>query len=90
MAQKEAIMDKRQYTAGSLDRAIREFENEYGLSSAELHARYVAGDQVDGVPRFEQHVWASFYEDVLRLTDGAGVERNEIVTRVGEALTCTA
>ncbi len=83
-------MDKRQYSAWSLDRAIREFENEYGLPSAELHARYIGGEHVDGVPRFEQHVWASFYEDILRLTDGAGVERSEIVTRVGEALTCTA
>jgi hypothetical protein len=83
-------MDKRQYSAESLDRAIREFENEYDLSSEELHARYIAGDQVEGVPRFEQHVWASFYEDVLRLTDGAGVEHREVVTRVGEALTCTA
>ncbi|MGD0453134.1 MAG: hypothetical protein ABSB69_06015 [Solirubrobacteraceae bacterium] len=83
-------MDKRYYNAESLARAIREFENEYDISSEELHARYTAGDEVDGVPRFEQHVWASFYEDVLRLTNGAGIERSEVVTRVGQALTCAA
>ncbi|MBA3807934.1 MAG: hypothetical protein H0X28_06025 [Solirubrobacterales bacterium] len=83
-------MDKMYYNAESLDRAVREFESEYGLASEELHARYIAGESIEGVPRFEQHLWASFYEDVLRLTDGAGVERTEIMERVGRALTCVA
>jgi len=81
-------MDRYSYTAESLARAIREFEGEYCISSEDLHARYTAGQPVDGVPRFQQHVWASFYENVMRLTDGMGVERTEIVTRVGNALTC--
>jgi hypothetical protein len=81
-------MDRMYYSAESLDRAIREFEGEYGLTSEELHARYIAGESVEGVPRFEQHVWASFYEDILRLTNGAGVARTEIMERVGRALTC--
>jgi hypothetical protein len=81
-------MDRRYYNAESLDRAIREFEAEYGMSTEDVHARYVAGESIGGLPHFEHHVWASFYEDVLRLTKGAGVERAEIVRRVGRALTC--
>jgi len=80
-------MDKYFYSAASLDRAIHEFEGEYGMSSEDFHALYSAGAEV-AIPRFTQHVWASFYEDVLRMTGGAGVERQPIMTRVGQALTC--
>jgi hypothetical protein len=81
-------MEKQAYSAQSLDRAVQEFEREYGVATKDVYAAYIVGTGIDGVPRFEQHVWASFYEDVLRLTDGAGVEPKPIMTRVGQALAC--
>jgi hypothetical protein len=81
-------VEKRQYSAESLDRAMREFESEYGMTTDDLYTRYSAGEPIEGVPYFTQHVWASFYDDIMRLTDGAGVERTAVMTRVGRALTC--
>jgi hypothetical protein len=81
-------MEKRYYSAESLDSAIYEFEREYGITTEDLYAAYEAGEKVEDVPYFIQHVWASFHEDVLRMTDGAGIERQPIMTRAGRALTC--
>jgi hypothetical protein len=80
-------MDKVYYTAESLDRATRELEQEYGMTTADFYARYCAGERMP-IPHFNQHTWASFHEDILRLTDGAGVERPSVMTRVGEAFAC--
>jgi hypothetical protein len=60
-------MDRRVYSAESLRRGLREFETHFGLSTEDFYERHRAGDELP-VPRFERHVWASFYEDVLRLT----------------------
>jgi hypothetical protein len=81
-------MQKQYYSAQSLDNAIQEFEREYGVSSEQMYEAYMAGDAVEGVERFTMHVWASFYEDVLRLTNGEGVQRKPIMDRVGRALLC--
>jgi hypothetical protein len=82
-------MEKRYYSAQSLDRAIQEFEREHEMTTEDLYAAYSSGEKVEGIPYFTQHVWASFYEDILRLTDGTGVERKPIMDRVGRALVCT-
>ncbi len=78
-------MNKRYYSAESLDRGVLEFEREYGMSTEDFYARYMVGDELP-IPRFNQYAWAAFHEDVLRLTDGAGVERRPVVARVGEAI----
>jgi hypothetical protein len=80
-------MDKHQYSARSLDNAVREFEREYGMTTEDFYARWVDGTSME-IPRFEQHVWASFHEDILRLTDGNDVERQTVTERVGRALVC--
>jgi hypothetical protein len=80
-------MDKSYYGAESLDRAVQEFEREYEMSTEDFYAAYSAGELVD-MPCFTQHVWASFHENILRLTDGEGIERQPVMTRVGRALTC--
>jgi hypothetical protein len=82
-------MDKRYYSAESLDNVIQEFEREYGVTTEDMYALYGAEERIKGVPRFTQHVWASFYDDVLRMTDGAGVERKPIMQRAGQMLVCT-
>jgi hypothetical protein len=61
-------MQKLYYNAESLDRGIREFEREYGMSTEEFYARYMAGEELP-VPRFNQHAWAAFRDDIQRLTD---------------------
>jgi hypothetical protein len=77
-------MRKRHYNAESLDRAVREFEGAYAMSSADFYARYRAGERLD-IPHFDQHTWASFHEDVERMTGGAGVDRGTATARAREA-----
>ncbi len=79
-------MDRRHYTAESLDRALKELEREYGMTTAVFYERYCAGERLD-IPHFNQHVWASLHEDVQRMTNGNGVPREPVMARVNHALT---
>jgi hypothetical protein len=79
-------VEKYYYSAQSLSRSVREFEREYCASSEDVYAAYRAGECPDGMSRFTQHVWASFHEEILRLTDGEGIADEPIMTRVGRAL----
>jgi hypothetical protein len=79
-------VQKLYYNAESLDRGLREFEREYGMSTEDFYARYMAGEDLR-VPRFNQHTWAAFRDAIERMSDGAGVERGPVVERVGQALT---
>ena len=81
-------MQKQYYSAESLDLGIRELEREHGMSTEEFYERYSAGEDLP-IPRFNQHIWVAFHEDILRLTDGAGVERAPVMERVGQALACS-
>ena len=68
-------MGRRVYTAESLTDALHEFERHYGLSSHDFCEQHVA-DAGMSIPRFERHVWASFYADVIRLDgDDAVMDR---------------
>ncbi len=80
-------MQKLYYDAESLDRGIREFEREYGMSTEDFYARYTAGEELS-IPRFNQHTWAAFRDAIDRLTDGAGVEPRPVADRVRQALIC--
>ncbi len=80
-------MQKLYYDAESLDRAIREFEREYGMSTEEFYARYTAGEELE-IPCVNQHAWAAFRDAIDRLTAGAGVERQPVAERVRQALIC--
>jgi hypothetical protein len=80
-------VQKLYYNAESLDRSIREFEHEYGMSTEDFYARYTAGEEMD-IPRFNQHTWAAFRDAIDRLTNGAGVEQRPVVERVSHALAC--
>lgn len=82
-------MKKRYYSAESLDQAVREFEREYGMSSEEFYERREAGETIAEIPLFVQHVWIGFWEDISRMTGGAGIERPPVIERVGEALACS-
>ena len=62
-------MEKKTYDGASLERACVAFERRYGLSSEDFHAARVSGAELPEIPRFEQHVWASFYRDSLELRE---------------------
>lgn len=81
-------MEKRYYNAESLDRAIREFEREYGMTTAAFYESYSAGNVLD-IPCFAQHVWASFYEDVLRMSKDRPIESRPVLARVNQTYACT-
>lgn len=77
-------MKRSVYSAESLSRALGEFERHFGLSSAEFYDRHLKDEELS-VPRFEQHVWASFYEDVTRLS-----QEGEVMGRVSESFAVPA
>lgn len=80
-------MEKYYYSAQSLSDAIRELEHEYCCPSADVYAAYMAGECPKNMARSTQAIWASFYEEILRLTDGRGLTEDEpVMTRVGRAL----
>jgi hypothetical protein len=74
-------MQKRYYNAASLERSLGAFERLYGMSSDEFYKAHSApGDDsplLKDVPRFERHVWASFYRELRRLNGEDFAERVE-------------
>lgn len=69
-------MQRAGYNAESLSQGLREFEIAFGMTSAEFYERHLALDPEMPIPRYERHVWASFYEDVQRLaTDDKVMDR---------------
>lgn len=77
-------MERRIYSAESLTTGLREFEQHFGMSSHEFYARHTADGELS-IPRFERHVWASFYEDVIRLSAG-----DEVMDRVSRSFAVPA
>lgn len=60
-------MEQAVYNADSLTESMHEFETAYGMASRDFYARHLDDSGLDHMPRFERHVWASFYEDVQRM-----------------------
>jgi hypothetical protein len=63
-------MDRIYYDAASLERVLLAFERHHEMSSAEFYERYSSGEELPAISLFNQHAWASFYRDVIRLTGG--------------------
>ena len=71
-------MDKRNvYTVASLERVLASFEEHYGLSTTDFYEAHVADAELDHIPRFHRHVWASFYRNVRRMRGDDFAERAE-------------
>ena len=60
-------MEKRTYSANSLERVLLSFERRYEMSSAEFYGRHAADEPLPEISGFHRHVWASFFRDVRRL-----------------------
>jgi hypothetical protein len=67
-------MARAYYNAGSLRAGLAVFEQAYEMSSADFYVAYIEGRKLQ-VPQFEQHVWASFHEDVLRMERNAAMDQ---------------
>jgi hypothetical protein len=63
-------VEKRYYTAATLEEELRVYEARYGRTSSEFSEAYAAQGAVDGVPGFDAFAWAAAYDDLCRLRDG--------------------
>lgn len=61
------MSDRSVYSVESLSRGMREFERFFGMKSDDFYERHCRDDPELRIPRYERHVWASFYEDVQRM-----------------------
>ncbi len=68
-------MERAVYNADSLSRGMREFEIAFGMSSDDFYIRHREDRDLGHVPRFERHVWASFYEDIRRMRGDTVMDR---------------
>ncbi len=71
-------MEKRYYTAASIERVLRTFERGYELSSAEFYRGHVSdSSEVGHVPSMHRQAWAGFYRTWLRISGSGFAERAE-------------
>jgi hypothetical protein len=62
-------MERRYYTASSLEHALRVFESRFGMSSADFYAAHLDNsEQLASMPRRFRNLWASLYRDWRRLS----------------------
>jgi hypothetical protein len=64
-------VERHYYDVSTLGRTLLALEREYGMASADFYAAHCAGEALESIPGFNRHVWASFYRDFLRLSEGA-------------------
>ena len=57
------MMTRYFYNGASLEHVLGVLEERYGLSSEDFYEAHVAGAPLEHIPRFHQHVWASFYRE---------------------------
>jgi hypothetical protein len=57
-------VERRYYTAASLESVVSWFEKEYGLSSEEFRAAHLASELPASIPGFHRHTWASFCREL--------------------------
>lgn len=72
-------MEKRYYTASSLEQVLRSFEKAYELDSDDFYRAHVEDDErrIASVPRHHRQIWVGFYETWKRLSGSNFAERAE-------------
>lgn len=74
-------VERRCYNASGLERALKAYEDHFGLASSDFCEAYSNGEddpRLKRIPRFDRHVWASLYREFDELSGGrlvAQVER---------------
>jgi hypothetical protein len=62
-------MERRYYSASTLERALSSLESHYGMTSSEFYAAHRAdAPNVAAMPRRIRNLWASLYRDWRRLS----------------------
>jgi hypothetical protein len=74
-------MEKLLHDSGDVAEMLVLFERSFGMSSDDFYASHVADEPLD-IPRFERHVWASFYREFLRVDSAEG----SLVARAEQSL----
>ena len=71
-------MEKRFYSAGSIERILRSFERGYSLPSADFYDQHVHGGPcIERIPSMHRQAWAGFYSTWLRMSDSGFAARVE-------------
>jgi hypothetical protein len=71
-------MEKRYYTATSIERVLHTYERRYEISSDEFYGAHTTDDErLAGMPGFHRQAWAGFYRTWLRMTDTGFVAQAE-------------
>lgn len=60
-------MEKKYYSADSIERSLLHLERRFGLSSNDFYETIVRGDRIDGMPGFTRSLWVSLYREFCRL-----------------------
>lgn len=59
------MINKRYYTAATLEDALSRYETEYGMTSAEfIEAHRIDDDAVSAIPGFQRSVWSSLWQEL--------------------------
>lgn len=59
------MIEKRYYTATTLEDALSRYEAEYGMTSAEFfEAHRTDDDALRGIPGFQRSVWSSLWQEL--------------------------
>jgi hypothetical protein len=66
-------VERRYYTAESLERELRVFEDRYGIGSQEFYETYRTNEVPPEIPGFEGFVWADTYSELCRLRADSSV-----------------
>jgi len=64
------MIEKRYYNAATLQKAVADYEREYGLTSAEFfEAHTTDAATLKGIPGFQRSVWAGFLQELREFED---------------------
>lgn len=59
------MIEKRHYTAATLEDALSRYETEYGMTSTEFfEAHRTDASALGGIPGFQRSVWASLWQEL--------------------------
>jgi hypothetical protein len=67
------MVEKRHYTAATLEDALSRYETEYGMTSAEFfEAHRTDDDALRGIPGFQRSVWSSLWQELQEFDAPSG------------------
>ncbi len=62
-------MERQSYDLAALEHVLRQFEERHDLTTERFLERVQSGD-VEGIPRFERHLWLSYHREAQSMRAG--------------------